>query len=581
MRKCAVSVAVSLSIILPSTISANNSLQPINDVTLSEPPPPWEARPDVDPEAYNNADSTSVIRQKSAKTERVEVPVQVQKPVVDSKVVTKPATNTQSRAFESVPKLQNQVPVSAPVAASANENSIENWYEKRRNYKKQNQANSLSDWQQQARAGDSDAQYQLGLALQQGVNGKANIYEAINWFTKAANSGHKDAQYALALIYQSNASTAEDERKFVTWLKKAAEHNHVGAQYYLGMMYANGEQVAKDPKMARKWFEKAGQSGHIAAKIALAEIVDSPKTKQTQEVKKVQPKLAKSQVKPAQVFRTDKEVLEAESPLSLEDNMPPPVSMYPETSVLQDEPINVSALPNAETKIVRKGEPIESIEVASVAAPPATAAVTSPEAIKVASIAPVPMPKDVKAKQQPIEAIVPETKETPQPAKEDKIKQKQSAKKTSQPIKEVPQVSKQMPDVAKIRADAEAGDSKAQLILGTLFEDGTGNLSQDYESAIKWYRLSADQGYAKAQYNLGLLYEDGKGVSQDFYEAAQWYKRAANNGFAEAQNNLGVLYIMGKGVIQDKARAELMFRKSAEQGNKNAQRNLEMLLSEA
>ena len=39
---------------------------------------------------------------------------------------------------------------------------------------------------------------------------------------------------------------------------------------------------------------------------------------------------------------------------------------------------------------------------------------------------------------------------------------------------------------------------------------------QDYEEAIKWYRLAAEQGYASAQYNLGVMYDNGDGVPQDY-----------------------------------------------------------------
>ena len=37
-------------------------------------------------------------------------------------------------------------------------------------------------------------------------------------------------------------------------------------------------------------------------------------------------------------------------------------------------------------------------------------------------------------------------------------------------------------------------------------------VQQNYEEAVKWYRLSAEQGYSYAQNNLGLMYENGEGV---------------------------------------------------------------------
>lgn len=132
-------------------------------------------------------------------------------------------------------------------------------------------------------------------------------------------------------------------------------------------------------------------------------------------------------------------------------------------------------------------------------------------------------------------------------------------------------------DPSVIKQSAESGDKQAQLILGTLYEDGVGGLPANLREAAYWYEQAAKQDFPKAQYNLGLLYEDGRGVKQSDQQAAYWYDRAAQAGFAEAQNNLGVLYILGKGVKKDAKRAEQLFAASAAQGNADAQRNLDML----
>ena len=73
---------------------------------------------------------------------------------------------------------------------------------------------------------------------------------------------------------------------------------------------------------------------------------------------------------------------------------------------------------------------------------------------------------------------------------------------------------------------------------------------QDYEEAVKWYRLAAEQGYANAQYNLGLMYDNGEGVPQDYAEAVKWYRLAAEQGMLHAQYNLGVMYDNGKAFLK-------------------------------
>ena len=90
---------------------------------------------------------------------------------------------------------------------------------------------------------------------------------------------------------------------------------------------------------------------------------------------------------------------------------------------------------------------------------------------------------------------------------------------------------------------------------------------QDYQEAVKWYRLAAEQGVAKAQYNLGWMYMNGRGVPQDYQEAVKWYRLAAELGHAKAQTNLGVMYENGNGVPQDYVIAHMWFNVGSANGN--------------
>jgi TPR repeat protein len=65
---------------------------------------------------------------------------------------------------------------------------------------------------------------------------------------------------------------------------------------------------------------------------------------------------------------------------------------------------------------------------------------------------------------------------------------------------------------------------------------------QNYEEAVKWYRLAAEQECGPAQCNLGLCYETGRGVPKNVREAVKWFCRAARQGDKTAQHNLGVYY---------------------------------------
>ena len=64
-----------------------------------------------------------------------------------------------------------------------------------------------------------------------------------------------------------------------------------------------------------------------------------------------------------------------------------------------------------------------------------------------------------------------------------------------------------------------------------MYRNGVG-VAQDYEQAVKWYRLSAEQGVARAQYKLALMYDEGEGVTQDDQEAVSIECRARTRGCA-------------------------------------------------
>ena len=76
---------------------------------------------------------------------------------------------------------------------------------------------------------------------------------------------------------------------------------------------------------------------------------------------------------------------------------------------------------------------------------------------------------------------------------------------------------------------AEQGDMRAQFFLGALYHNGDG-VSQNHETAVKWYTLSAEQGFDIAQGNLGVMYALGQGVVQDNVYAHMWWNIAALQG---------------------------------------------------
>ena len=117
---------------------------------------------------------------------------------------------------------------------------------------------------------------------------------------------------------------------------------------------------------------------------------------------------------------------------------------------------------------------------------------------------------------------------------------------------------------------AEQGNAVSQFNLGLMYDTGQG-VTQDYQEAVRWYRLAAAQGHADAQFNLAVMYAHGYGIAQDYRQAVRLYQALAEQGMAEAQTRLGQMYADGWGVTQDYQEASRWYRLSAAKGDAAAQ----------
>jgi TPR repeat protein len=116
---------------------------------------------------------------------------------------------------------------------------------------------------------------------------------------------------------------------------------------------------------------------------------------------------------------------------------------------------------------------------------------------------------------------------------------------------------------------AEAGDSKAQLLLGLAYFYGQA-AAQDPRLANQWLSKAADQGDVLAQYQLAVNHS-AQDTQPDATEAVKWFTKAAQQGHTEAQFRLGTHYLIGIGVAQDGNAAAQWFRKAADQNHAEAQ----------
>lgn len=130
------------------------------------------------------------------------------------------------------------------------------------------------------------------------------------------------------------------------------------------------------------------------------------------------------------------------------------------------------------------------------------------------------------------------------------------------------------------RMAAMGGDKIAQYCLGTIYDSTHYGWPPGAVEAAKWYQLSAEQGYAPAQHDLGGLYLNGQGVEKNFAQCVYWLQKAAMQGHPDAEICLGGRYERGEGVTKDLATAFALYKKSAEGGEIQAARPVwEMYLS--
>lgn len=332
---------------------------------------------------------------------------------------------------------------------------------------------------------------------------------------------------------------ARPETNVTQWLA-AAEKGDAHAQYALALHYRDEERGRVDTGKSLDWQKRAADAGYAEAQYGLGVLYANGQYVK-QDRNQARQWFEKAAAQGHEVARLAlASLLEGAG-----------------AAAMPDAPLAAPERPAAMASATPPASPVRVTPPAKVAARPAAPAVSVPP-VQPPVLKPAPAPS------------APVVEEAPQPVV------------MADPVEEPAGEADALPslegiDAETVRQSAENGDPQAQLLLGTLYEDGLAGLPADLRQAASWYEQAARQGYAKAQYNLGLLYEDGRGVEQDLAKAAHWYNEAARTGFAEAQNNLGLLYVLGKGVGKNPARAESLFKQAAAQGNANAQRNLSML----
>jgi hypothetical protein len=120
-------------------------------------------------------------------------------------------------------------------------------------------------------------------------------------------------------------------------------------------------------------------------------------------------------------------------------------------------------------------------------------------------------------------------------------------------------------------AKAKSGNVQSMFCAGAIKL----YVSREYKEAMPWLEKAANAGHMRAPLVLGILYEQGSGVKQDAATAAKWYQKGMENGNAAAVRRLANLHHLGTGVPHDEEKSRELLKRAAEMGDKAAPKFIE------
>ncbi|MBI1326683.1 MAG: hypothetical protein GC136_03470 [Alphaproteobacteria bacterium] len=120
-------------------------------------------------------------------------------------------------------------------------------------------AESFTRWYYAARAGDSEAQYQLGKSLCCGKRPLHNSYDALKWFCSAARQGQRDAILEVGRMYEKEyqregSQMPKDDALAYAYYSKAAERDSEAAASMLSSLHWRISE--RDLKQAKEYIQK-------------------------------------------------------------------------------------------------------------------------------------------------------------------------------------------------------------------------------------------------------------------------------------------------------------------------------------
>jgi uncharacterized protein len=123
---------------------------------------------------------------------------------------------------------------------------------------------------QEAKAGDAEAQVNLGYLFARGQGVFANQREALRLYNLSAEQGDGEGMNAVGYKYQFGTGVAPDLGLAVHWYCKAVQAGNARGMNNLAILLSDGWGVPKDEEQARDLWRQSAALGHINAMANLA-----------------------------------------------------------------------------------------------------------------------------------------------------------------------------------------------------------------------------------------------------------------------------------------------------------------------
>jgi len=116
-----------------------------------------------------------------------------------------------------------------------------------------------------AEGGHPEAQYNLGVLLEQSKGGEVDDKEAVHWLQRAQEQGEAKAAGLLGFLFEKGRGVPADCQQAVKYYQIAMANNDSEAMYLMALMYGRGDCVDKDYSKVVSLLKKEELQGHAEA----------------------------------------------------------------------------------------------------------------------------------------------------------------------------------------------------------------------------------------------------------------------------------------------------------------------------